>query len=144
MGIILRYVCWGTHGPPPPPGPRRLTSQPTYPPPDPQKFLHTVECQDLNRPPPSPLAFHGRIGPLTCDARHRLRPAGSKPLPLVSLLGLSKKCSGPLCHMRPVRAVLLWEPLCLFPVVLGGRRAALEGVDRAVRRQLGAHNICSH
>ena len=20
MGIILRYVCWGTHRPPPPPG----------------------------------------------------------------------------------------------------------------------------
>ena len=28
MGIILRYVCWGTHRlpPPPPPGARRLTA----------------------------------------------------------------------------------------------------------------------
>ena len=30
MGIILRYVCWGTHRPPW--GARRLTGRPTYPP----------------------------------------------------------------------------------------------------------------
>ena len=47
MGIIMRYVCWGT---PPPPRPSwgawQLTGQPTYPPPplpDPQKFSHPVE-----------------------------------------------------------------------------------------------------
>ena len=45
---------------PPLPGPRRLTGQPTYPsppPPDPQKFSHTVGCQDSNRPPPLVRAF---------------------------------------------------------------------------------------
>ena len=33
MGIILRYVCWGTHQPPPPParGARRLTARPADP-----------------------------------------------------------------------------------------------------------------
>ena len=34
MGIILRYVCWGTHCPPPPPparGPWWLTARPAYP-----------------------------------------------------------------------------------------------------------------
>ena len=33
MGIILRYVCWGTHRPPPPPGGggRRLTARPADP-----------------------------------------------------------------------------------------------------------------
>ena len=52
MGIVLRYVCWGTHGPPPPPR-TPAADRPTPPPPsDPQKFSHTVGCQDLNSPPP--------------------------------------------------------------------------------------------
>ena len=34
LGIILRYVCWGSHGPPPTPqGTRRLTGRSTSPPP---------------------------------------------------------------------------------------------------------------
>ena len=53
MGIILRYVCWGTHRPPPPPrGARQLTVRPAnlqglgqprgggFPPLQPPKGLH--------------------------------------------------------------------------------------------------------
>ena len=49
MGIILRYVCWGTHGPPPPPG-TPAADQPTH----------------LPSPPPPPLqtptSFRTRFG----------------------------------------------------------------------------------
>ena len=46
MGFILRYACWGSHGPPPATGgPRRLTGRPTYPP-----------------PPPDPKSFRSRLG----------------------------------------------------------------------------------
>ena len=51
-GIILRYVCWGIRGPPPPPGTPVADRPNPPPPPDPQKFSHPVGCQDSNRPPP--------------------------------------------------------------------------------------------
>ena len=46
MGIILRYVCWGTQGPPPPPGtpaagqPTHLTPPPLPPSRPPKVFAH--------------------------------------------------------------------------------------------------------
>ena len=69
MGIILRYVCWGTHGAPPPIPPwTPAIDRPTYLPPlpDPQKFSHTVGCQDSNGPPPLMFRFFFEITPPFC------------------------------------------------------------------------------
>ena len=53
MGIILRYVCWGTYQPLlgslVPDLPTHLSPPP---PSDPQKFSHPVGVQNSKRPPP--------------------------------------------------------------------------------------------
>ena len=92
MGIILRYVCWGTHRPPPW-GARCLTSRPTHPPPRPPTVL--APGWGLEFEQAAPLGRHSsfsatRFSP-QCVATH-LMGAGNDHL--LSTIRMSKSRHG--------------------------------------------------
>ena len=85
---MLKYPR--THSPPPSRDP--AADQPTHlpppPPPDPQKFSHTVGCQNSNRPPP---LWKAHIG---VTSNHAVEHLESRWLDNTGVLANSRKKEG--------------------------------------------------
>ena len=136
MGIILRYVCWGTHRPPPPPrGAWRLAARPA----DPQG-LGQPRGGDAPPPPNSPQNCHTPRGHTLVGGGPRVLPPscghGGGGTPLMTNPGrhtnrwlsgqrpLASRCRHPTRYVAPMAV-----PLCVLAamVSLGGAAAAMVG-----------------